>query len=166
MRHQRPDGFWHSYWWRGLHFTTSRCISALWRARADGATGSAERAVRWALMSQAPAGFWDNGVDTGEPCVLSTALCATSLIAIGLIGPAVCRAIEWLTSAQLEDGSWVTCPSLQIPPPAVLAPESDTGWQVGGRGVGACCADGKRIYTTATALKTLSSFIQRVDDGL
>jgi squalene-hopene/tetraprenyl-beta-curcumene cyclase len=159
---QTPDGRWNAYWWADPLYSTALCMEAL-VAEGQGGVGGGdvslvERAQSWMAETQDDEGCWNAG-----GWAFSTALGLRGL----LLGPrdrttAIERAAEWLVAHQLEDGGWSERHILRIPHPSDREPWLRAGWTADGRAIGAAIRDQRRLFTTATALRALSEFQERV----
>jgi squalene cyclase len=155
---QTLAGYWESYWWRSKYFSTTRILKYLNRLNTNRAKAARDKAVEWVLGTASTRGYWDNGYDLGKPCPLSTSQCVEALLVADAGRREAIDGIAWLLENQNDDGSWTGAPVLQIPPPDVTEPFMTDNWRVGGRGVGACSADERRVYTTASVVSVLSLF--------
>lgn len=163
---QKAEGYWESYWWRSKYFATARIIKYL-NAIDDSRVESAlAKALNWLCASVDAEGFWSNGYDLGNPCPLSTAHCVNALIGIDTRLDLILKATSWLVAHQNTAGSWTGAPVLQIPPPHLKNPYDLMNWNIGGRGVGSCCVDEKRIYTSTVAANAIHTFISDGKSGL
>jgi squalene cyclase len=147
---QTSEGYWESYWWRSKYFSTARIIKYLTFLDDTRAKAARDRAIDWLIRTASVRGYWDNGYDAGLPCPLSTSKCVEALVATDADKQLVRDGVAWLLENQNDDGSWTGTPVLQIPPPHVTRPSEMIDWRRAGRGVGACCVDERRIYTTAS----------------
>ncbi|MDP2896994.1 MAG: prenyltransferase/squalene oxidase repeat-containing protein [bacterium] len=152
---QSPCGFWTSYWWHSRYFATSHILSALWKIDMEDCGSLVTSALRYICNTQNPNGYWPDHAQTGAPCVLSTAWCVRGMGRIAKYFSAVKKGASWLLSMQCDDGSWLSAPSLRIPPPHIRLPEHYGDWRVGRRGVGAIANDERHIYTTAAVVAAL-----------
>ena len=152
LRSQEEEGFWRSYWWRSKYFATARIIRELDAQPLPGSREAVERALSWISDTADHDGYWSNGYDTRTPCMLSTAACVGVLGSKQWDAELLTKSLSWIVRQQKADGSWAGAPTLRIPPPAELDPDGASSWRVGGRGVGSCCSDEKRIYTTAAVI--------------
>lgn len=155
LKNQSPEGYWESYWWRSKYFATSRIIIELHKADKREVVAGVSSALTWLIDSFNRRGFWPDSYDQTVGCPLSTALCINTLSTVRVREDLIQKAVSWLLGRQSADGSWQGLPSLQIPPPNVHNPADFDGWRLGGRGVGSCCVDEKRTYTTATVVGAL-----------
>ena len=159
---QNPEGYWESYWWRSKYFATTRIIQQFHYVDNPRLRRGILRALNWLTQSSNIDGYWNNGYDSNIPCPLSTAHCVRALLEVGFEQKElICRSIRWLLEQQNTDGSWEGIPMLQIPPPHVSDPVQVV-WKLGGRGVGSCCLDEKRIYTTSTVANIMHRFVLRL----
>jgi len=157
---QTPEGYWESYWWRSKYFATTRIIQQFDSINNARLKEGILKALDWLIQSANIDGYWDNGYDTGKACPLSTANCIKALLATeAQPKELIMKGVSWLLQQQNNDGSWKGIPALQIPPPHVKNPSDIAVWKVGARGVGSCCLDEKRIYTTATVASAFHRFI-------
>lgn len=153
---QTSEGYWESYWWRSKYFSTARLISYLTSVPNTRAKAARNRALDWILHKADISGYRDNGYDLGNPCPLSTSKGVEALLGADPDRREALDGVAWLLKNQNEDGSWTGAPVLQIPPPDVTRPSEIDNWRIAGRGVGACCVDERRIYTTAAVAAALS----------
>jgi len=155
--HQEPGGYWLSYWWHTIYFSTSRIIQSLAEQRDKTLRLVRDRATEFLLASANQEGFWDNGYDKGQPCLLSTASCLKALTSVNRGDSLRIAATEFLSKMQSPDGSWQGRPSLRIPSPHEMNPAVAQNLRIGGRGVGSLCSDERRVYTTAAVLSALDA---------
>lgn len=160
------EGYWPAYWWRSRYFVGSRIIVPLLNTHNSELRLMAKKALDYIIEQQSSSGFWDNGLDKGIPCPLSTAYNAKLLAEVAQHSEKVTAAMEWLTGQQLDDGSWEGIPILQIPPPSVQSPNHYTKWRIGDVGVGSCSADGNRNYTTASVIAAISCYLNNFGIGV
>jgi hypothetical protein len=153
---QEREGFWNSYWWSGALYATVHCMEALGQTAAGPDAGLLEGAGDWITRTQLPDGGWSGTGTGGVP--FWTALALRGLMFREKTGEkeAIGRGIAWLLSQQLGDGSWSPAYILRIPHPAMKEPWRHPFWNRGGRAVNALICDHRRLFTTATALRTLS----------
>jgi squalene-hopene/tetraprenyl-beta-curcumene cyclase len=154
---QRPEGRWESYWWALPHYPTAVAVALATRLQgAAGAEEAAARAVRWLAGAQHDDGTWP-AAPGGPPDAFATALAVGALARAG--GPAdrVARGAAALAGLADADGGWTAEPALQIPPPDVEEPGDVRSWRTGGLGTAVVVGDGRRLYTTATAVGALAS---------
>ncbi|HEY3236176.1 MAG TPA: prenyltransferase/squalene oxidase repeat-containing protein, partial [Polyangiaceae bacterium] len=116
---QRPDGSWAGFW--GIHFTYAifHVVEAFHAAGRRSADPTLRRAVKWLLSKQKADGGWGEHytsamtghyVEHSESQASNTAWALLALLGAGE-APAsapVMRAVRWLGSKQLPDGSWPT----------------------------------------------------------
>jgi squalene-hopene/tetraprenyl-beta-curcumene cyclase len=157
---QAPEGYWESYWWRSKYFATSRIIKQFNSINDKRVKAALTRARDWVLRTANARGYWDNGYDREIPCALSTAHCVDALVATGAELDSVIESVPWLLAQQNDDGSWMGVPLLRIPPSHIKKPDDFADWRIGGRGVGSCCADKKRIYTTSSVAGAMNTFAE------
>lgn len=159
LKRQEEEGYWYSYWWRSKYFATVRIVPNLFQINDMQAKYSSEQALKWIVNTVLNRSYWDNGFDKGIPCVLSSAGCIKSLLLIGQYKELIIDVINWLISQQSVDGSWISPPILQIPQPNIIYPEKVNTWKMGGKGVGSCSSDSKKIYTTAFVAGSIKQFL-------
>jgi len=154
---QHLDGHWEAYWWRSDVIATAWAVMALATCPTFTRAHVIDSAIEYLNSQRLPMGAWSNGVDTGEPCLLSTATAARALAKFNSHHANIAQTVGWLLQAQNSDGSWPSHPSMQIPPPDIINPRAFRDWSIGSRGVGSVCCDAGRIYTTASVLASLRS---------
>jgi hypothetical protein len=184
LEEQHDDGLWASYWWTSPVYATTFSIRALvWSLLKDvPAASSAEcdaqkrqdavdQAVIWLLNEQGENGAWADATHSVSP--FYTALAVTALLDVRTwtlrtpsqrasertegVEEAIRRGSQWLLREQRDDGSWWTHRILQIPEPSVYDPTEVTTWRHSSFGTNARVDDHRRVFTTATALATISS---------
>ena len=147
---------WPAYWWRSNYFVASRVARSFLFSNDRRARLIANSVLETIASDWDHRGFWDNGIDKGLPCLVSTGLNTCTLMLETKYSDIIAATADWLVRNQWADGSWESKPILQIPPPDVEHPETYDGWRMEGVGVGSSSADKNRIYTTATVLGALS----------
>jgi squalene cyclase len=146
---QRGDGSWSSYWWTSPHYATQQAVEL---ALSVGDRSAADRAVEWALRSQADDGGWSA---PGDPTsVFATALSLALLLRAGAGGQATDHAVQRLVSLQDDDGGWPSQSIMRVPLPSVVDPDKRRRWRVGGRGF--VVRDQHRTFTSATCVAALA----------
>jgi squalene-hopene/tetraprenyl-beta-curcumene cyclase len=113
---QERDGSWFGRWGVNHVYGTGAAVPALVAAGVSPGAEPVRRAVRWLERHQNPDGGWgedgrsydDPGwIGRGESTASQTAWALLALHAAGEgSSPAARRGVEWLVTAQLEDGSW------------------------------------------------------------
>jgi hypothetical protein len=140
-RTQQPEGFWRAYWWSDVDYATAHAIESL--ARLGAYREVIDRAAEW--LSRSPC--------NPSPFVL----------ALRVLGISRARSLSFkpplreLLDLQLPNGSWPTSARLRIPPPNVKNPAMVWNWHEDLDGIGSILLDRQAIFTTATALRALSS---------
>jgi hypothetical protein len=66
-------------------------------------------------------------------------------------------ALTQLLALQLDDGSWTASARLRVPPLDAQNPALRWNWDESGNGFGSIVLDQQRVFTTATAVRALSS---------
>ncbi len=160
---QSAEGCWESYWWRSKVFATSRILRQLIRLGLAEGQLAVERGLGWLTRSAHKGGFYTNGYDLDVPCPLSTALAVRTLVGVERQFDLCLRCANWLVAQSAADGSWQGNAVLQIPPPNVTAPGASFPWKKGGKGVGSCSADRRRVYTTALIARALSDVLAKME---
>jgi hypothetical protein len=164
IRRQRGEaGLWIGYWWPGCHYATRQAALALCAARAL-SEAEAERTATGTAALQSGAGGWPTEPG-GSPVALATALAsATSLdlTASPALRAAVTeRALRWLGTAQLSDGSWPASPCLRVPRPGRRHPEQLARWRQDSLGFDSLVSDSRRLFTTAAVCEYLAAVLAR-----
>jgi hypothetical protein len=67
-------------------------------------------------------------------------------------------AVETLIALQRANGQWPASARMRVPDPGDSNPDDRTNWTEGGRIEGAVVIDQRGIFTTATALRALTTF--------
>jgi hypothetical protein len=140
-RRQQLEGFWRAYWWSDVDYATAHAIESL--ARLGAYNETIDRAVYWLSRS---------------PCSRSA-----FVLALRVLGISRARSLSFkpplreLLALQLPNGSWPTSARLRIPPPYVRNPAMVWNWHEHHDGVASILLDRQAIFTTATALRALSS---------
>jgi hypothetical protein len=142
---QVPQGYWNSYWWVDREYATAHALESLSR---HGLRGDRfDRAVVW-LESRPPGS--------------SSFQLALRIIAISAARPGPPDALlPDLLASQLADGSWPSSARMRIPPPDLRNPEVRWNWDEASDGFGGIVVDRARIFTTATAVRALTSCLVR-----
>lgn len=140
---QQPAGNWQAYWWPDSAYATSLAVEAMrhW--------GDPDDEHRVALAAQWAA----NATAEDSPWALACR------IAILKDDDAARHLAARLIEQQLSDGSWAASAALRIPPPPVSDPSLVTEWIPDGKGFASVNLDHQRLYTTATALRSLQSLL-------
>lgn len=140
-RAQDSLGFWTGYWWADREYATACAIESL--SRFGTGQDLVERALGWL---------------TGRPNPCSPFALALRVLGVAKAGRAFCEtSLKELLDLQLADGSWPASARLRIPPPNLKDPRIQWNWDARGNGIGSIVLDQRRIFTTATALRALSS---------
>ncbi len=137
---QQPEGFWYGYWWSEPEYATAMAVESL-VAREQGGE-SVDRALGW--LSTVP--------PSASPFRLAMRL--LGLTKAKRPGGSV---LDSLLAEQLGDGSWTGSARMRIPPADLENPEVRWNWNERSAGFGAIVVDHARIFTTASALRALTS---------
>jgi len=137
LRSQQPDGSWLSYWWADQAYATATAAAALATRPDEAAAAATLRAARWAHERLKH----DIGLREA-PFVLALLLRTALHLPEPDAGP-IEQGLHDLAAAQRPDGMWTGSAMLRIP---------------NGSGALIDATDGCGIFTTATALQTLSAF--------
>jgi hypothetical protein len=155
---QTEEGFWHSYWWDGVLYSTFHALRVL-HDFADANDGAPiARAQDWIVSSQAPDGSWGEQLP-GRNRAFNTALAIDAL----LITPraehrdAIERGIRWLLRHQYADGSWPGGRILRIPRPHSLTPWTRADWKESPTELNVLLRDNNGLFTSSTVAHALSS---------
>jgi squalene-hopene/tetraprenyl-beta-curcumene cyclase len=115
LREQEPDGSWFGRWGANHLYGTGAVVPALVAAGVPGSHPALRRAVRWLESVQNRDGGWgedlrsyDVGGEPGQgaPTPSQTAWALLALLAADGRSDAVERGIDWLVTAQRDDGDW------------------------------------------------------------
>ena len=132
-----PDGVWDSFWWASPLYATAAVLALM---REAGVRVDPEVAESW-LSTSAP----------GNP--FEQALLLECFVQSGRAGAAPALAmLDVLLREQLADGSWPSVPVLRLT-------DRDVTNGVESVTTGPLFGDGDRLFTTATVLAALSSFL-------
>ncbi len=140
-RTQCPDGFWKAYWWGEPEYATAHAVESL--TRAGMGSELVERAVTWLSESPRPR----------SPFALALRVLGISSAGSRNFLPA----LQQLLALQLADGSWPASTRLRIPPPQLPNASIIWNWDEQHNGIGSILPDTNRIFTTASALRALTS---------
>ena len=140
-RKQQPEGFWRPYWWADADYATAHAIESLSRLNAD--RRAIDRGVAW--LSRSPSNH--------SPFVLALRVLGISKAGSYSFKPA----LRELLDLQLANGSWPASARLRIPPPNLKNPAIIWNWHEQHDGIGGVVLDRQGVFTTATALRALSS---------
>jgi hypothetical protein len=152
---QDRDGGWTAYWWHDPEYATALAAEAI--AAVNPNSDRLARALNWGSGRLTSQGFVPTSDQpSGSP--FATA-CCLRLLLLGrtdnAIGNALARAVDWLRTQQLLDGSWVSSARLRVPHPHDTSPERVGAWVVNGMIQGSIAFDQHRVFTTATVLQAL-----------
>ena len=161
LMHQHHEGFWLPYWWRSKYLATAQAVRVLTGSKRKAEFAATHAAIEYIVRNQSLDGSWDNGIDWGFPCHLSTANCLHALTTDNTRKRQQLLTVKYLLSAQDVDGAWSSRACLHIPPPHVLEPHSFSQWILGGAGVGSCSVDQRRVLTTASVVASILSYIRK-----
>jgi squalene cyclase len=162
LEHQNSLGFWESYWWHSHYFATSKILNVMNRANSNSGIikKSQKDGMNYLINTFNPDGYWDNGIESKDPCVISTCMASSVFLTNDykysrkLLQSVVLRFLE----SQKNDGSWNSKPFFQIPP-ANMKNSSDFNWTYDSFGVGSCSRDQNNLYTTTLVVRLLSDYI-------
>ncbi|MGA7414429.1 MAG: hypothetical protein WBW33_28425 [Bryobacteraceae bacterium] len=144
-RTQSSRGCWESYWWTDPEYATAHAVESL--ARHDSQRECIERAAVW--LEDCPAGA-------------SSFQLALRIIGLSAANPSRADALlAKLLELQLDDGSWASSARMRIPPPNLRNPDVRWNWNETNDGFGGIVVDRARIFTTATAVRALTSCLAR-----
>jgi len=156
---QNNMGFWDSYWWHSRFFATSKILNVI---RSQNLLNKPlEIAYQKGLdfiLSNFNNGYWGNGYNN-TPCIISTCMSASVFVNNADIKHSenvINKVVDWLISKQNKDGSWLSNPIFQIPPPDLENP-SNFQWRFDKHGVGSCTNDQNNLYTTSLVINFLNS---------
>jgi hypothetical protein len=141
---QRADGSWHSYWWEVDAFATALAAQSCTDSK------SRERAGAWAL-ARLEDSSWCGAFELAN-------LIAITIHAGMKRDARVAMAVETLIALQENNGQWPASARMRVPDPGDSNPDDRTDWSEGGRIEGAIVIDQRGIFTTATALRALTSY--------
>lgn len=152
---QHAEGYWDAYWWTGRFYTTSRTLQAMHAMGDPQDLSPLAEAGTWLAGIQRPDGGWATaGNETGQ--TFDTALSLQALcVSEDRHLEAIERAVDWLLTAQLPNGSWPGAPIMRHPAPDILRPWERTEWRDSILGLNVIIPDWRRLFTTATALQAL-----------
>jgi hypothetical protein len=140
---QRDDGSWHSYWWEVDAFATALATAVC------GDTQSRDRAATWALNRlENP-----RSLDAFELANLITIVVHAGLQADERLRSGVLALLD----LQNQNGQWPASARMRVPDPGDADPDQRAQWLEGGRIEGAVVIDQRGVFTTATALRALTS---------
>lgn len=114
-RAQETDGSWFGRWGANYIYGTGAVVPALVAAGTSPDDPAVSRAVRWLLSCQNEDGGWGEDLrsydDTswrgkGASTASQTAWALLALMAAGVKGEQVDRAVGWLSETQLPEGTW------------------------------------------------------------
>jgi squalene cyclase len=129
------DGLWQSFWWTTPLYSTLVNVRFL---ETVGAQYERRRVVQGVL-----------GVSVGD-CIFPNALLGELLANLTPDHPRASEAQRYLLEMQLPDGSWDSCPMLRVTSLDVTKPWSTHN------DPGPVAADLHRLFTTATAVRSLA----------
>ncbi len=144
------EGFWESCWWDGRIYGTWICCEFLVK---HGDVRAVEKSTRWICSQITEEGGWGDCYGGGADPFNTALALATLLLSSGRsnYSASIQKGIEWLLNAQAKDGSWTASAKVREPEPWNYRP-----WEEGRRQVTVTVLDRKRLFTTATVLRTLS----------
>jgi hypothetical protein len=146
-KRQVNQSYWTAYWSTSRLFATHYCFRVLSKFRAADTRGKLRGACEWIASIQHDNGGW-SGTSGSEPTALDTALAIETLVRWdpSTYASHILRGIQWLSDAQLGDGSFESYDWMKVPLPWDEDPEKDSDRLVG---------DSNRYYTTAAVLRAL-----------
>jgi sporulenol synthase len=152
LRRQRSEGYWESYWWDCRIYATNIACEFL---KNLGEKMPLEKATRWLIdISGNFSTLWGNGYEN-DPHPFYTSLSLKTLLSCGdRYREEIQEGITWLTENQNEDGSWNSKPILRVPNPMI-----DEPWSTDYRKVCEVVPDQNRLFTTATIMSGLCSYL-------
>jgi hypothetical protein len=159
LQEQKPC--WGSYWWTSPIYSTSFSLRALSTygsitgSPSDSIECSIAQASRWLRDLQHEDGSW---TVRGHSSPLYTALAVKALVeAAPQATASIRKGVNWLLRSQRADGSWPTHRVLRIPATHVTDPSSVKNWRKSSFGTNVLVDDHRRVFTTATAVNSLST---------
>ena len=156
---QGNDGSWDGYWWQDKEFPSNLSAQAVASSQHPQKIRRLDRAAAWASSRVAAL---LNGSVPSNHFVLAHGLnmlqWATPSSALDQLKH---QAIQILIEAQRADGSWNAGAQLRIPAPGMTDPEGFSDWDRNGIGANSIILDNKRIFTTASVLRTLLNLQQQ-----
>ncbi|MCA9710058.1 MAG: hypothetical protein KDK70_29740, partial [Myxococcales bacterium] len=113
LRRTAEGGLWHPYWWYGPSYATCLAVRAL------GAIGplppaAAATTIAAVLSAREPDGGWSGRVP-GRSLPFPTALCLSTLLALGYEGPELSAASDLLLARQRASGAFEASAELLVP---------------------------------------------------
>jgi hypothetical protein len=144
VKQRDPAGIWNSFWWPSPLYATEASLSLLRATRTQVDLGQVCRT----LLGMTPANAFESALLIG--CLLHAA-----------DGPRSDRAEELadrLVAEQLPDGSWASTPILRVTDRDCTQP-----WEC--PDPGPVYADPRRLFTSATVLRSLGLVLARMETG-
>jgi sporulenol synthase len=138
---QQPAGSWNAYWWADDEYATAHATESL--ARTGAHQELLEGGVAWLANRQR-----------------SRSAFGLALRVLGIAKAGRCDfapLLEELLALQMADGSWPASARLRIPPPSLKDPRLQWNWDERNPGIGSVLVDQFRVFTSATAVRALSS---------
>ena len=156
-----PDGLWRSYWWEGQTYATFHCLSATQASGYSTEKQDYDEVLHELLGQQEFNGSWGDTL-RGRSTVFETAWAVRLLLRFRQESAVEARkrAIRWLISEQLPDGSWLSEPVLRFPFGSDFAPWKFNNWSLdSSAGYGSLIRDHRRLATTASAISAIADFV-------
>ncbi len=149
-KNQEPEGYWKAYWWTDNEYSTALATEALFATEQSADKLLCEKAIQWAETLEL---FRSPFV---AALIVRILLCTTNPNL-----PLINQILGYLLKEQLDDGSWKASAYLRIPPTYVTNPETYKTWQENAGGGGSYQRDYGRLFTTATVLAAIQTYLKR-----
>lgn len=159
------DFYWVPYWWTSPVYSTSYAIIAL--SGDYSFHDVALKACKRLIHNQSKEGFWINP-PYNIPSAFYTALALKALLYISPdeFKNNILSGIKWLINNQTTDGSWQTNRILCIPSPETIKLSDVKSWRNSSFGTNIIVDDHNRIFTTATVLNVLKTFLNTYNNSI
>lgn len=160
LESQLESGEWKSYWWTSDIYATSFALQAICGSGMQRQHNDIGKACSWLTSQQTNDGSWKNPA-TGSPCPFYTALAMKALLVTNSLKyhHEISKTAKWLLANQMSDGSWRSKHILRIPSPQIVNPEEVKVWRKSSFGVNTLVDSHRRIFTTATVVNCLKSYM-------